>query len=130
MRRLIFAGLIVAVGVAGAVVVALAVFGNENSPVVDVPGASADRGRKLVEYYGCGACHTISGVHSTPKYVGPPLNDFAERRFIAGKLPNTLDELVRWIENPQALEPGTVMPNLGVKPAEARDIAAFLYSNH
>jgi cytochrome c2 len=130
MRRLLLAGLATTIGVAAALVVALAVFGDETKPVVDVPGGSAERGRHLIEYYGCGSCHTISGVHSTSKYIGPPLNDFAERRFIAGKFPNTLAELMRWIEDPQALDPGNVMPTLGVKPQEARDIAAFLYSDH
>jgi cytochrome c2 len=128
MRRLVFAALFAAVVIAGAVVIALAVFGDESSPVVDVPGGSTDRGRKLIEHYGCGTCHTISGVHSTSKYIGPPLKDFAERRFIGGEVPNTLENLLRWIQNPKAIEPGTIMPNLGVKPQEARDIAAYLYT--
>jgi cytochrome c2 len=118
-----------AVVVAGALVIALAVFGDQSKPVVDVPRGNVDRGRKLIEHYGCAACHTISGVHSTPKQVGPPLNDLAERRFIAGNIPNTLPDLERWIEDPQAVEPGTVMPKLGVKPDEARDIAAYLYAH-
>jgi cytochrome c1 len=47
---------------------------------------------------------------------------------VAGKLPNTPDQLVRWIQQPQAVEPGTAMPDLGVSLAEARDIAAYLYT--
>jgi cytochrome c len=129
MRRLLFAGLIMVIGAAAAVVVALGVFGKGSSPVVDVPGGSVDRGRKLIEYYGCGTCHTISGVHSTPKYIGPPLKGLAGRRFIAGEVPNTLPELIRWIEDPHSIEPGTLMPKLGVKPQQARDIAAYLYAH-
>jgi cytochrome c1 len=36
--------------------------------------------------------------------------------------------LIRWIETPQAIEPGTAMPNLGVTEQRARDMAAYLYT--
>jgi cytochrome c2 len=129
MRRFLFAAIFAAAVAGGAIVIALAIFGDESKPVIDVPGGNADRGRELIEHYGCGSCHTIAGVHSTSKYIGPPLKNFAERRFIAGEVPNTLENLLRWIQNPKAIEPGTIMPNLGVKPQEARDIAAYLYSH-
>lgn len=34
--------------------------------------------------------------------------------------------MVRWLRNPQAVTPRTLMPNLGVTEADARDIAAYL----
>ncbi len=118
--------LVVAVG--GAIVL-ISVNAGGGGPIVDVPGGDPDRGRELVGSYGCGSCHTIPGIDSTDKYIGPPLADFAERRYIAGDEPNRPDVLIRWIEHPQRVEPGTVMPDLGVSRAEARDIAAFLYSD-
>lgn len=33
-----------------------------------------------------------------------------------------------WIRDPQAIEPGTVRPNMGVTPRHARDIAAYPYT--
>jgi cytochrome c len=36
--------------------------------------------------------------------------------------------MMRWIQHPQALSPGTAMPELGVNDQQARDIAAYLYS--
>jgi cytochrome c len=60
--------------------------------------------------------------------VGPPLTMFARRAYIAGQLPNEPDNLIRWIRDPQAVEPGTAMPSLGVEPAVARDMAAYLYT--
>jgi cytochrome c len=60
--------------------------------------------------------------------VGPPLTMFARRAYIAGQLTNQPDNLIRWIQNPQAVEPGTAMPNLGVIPEIARDMAAYLYT--
>ena len=46
----------------------------------------------------------------------------------ASSIPTTPDNLIRWIRDPQGVEPGTVMPNMGVAEADARDIAAYLYT--
>lgn len=93
-----------------------------------MPDGDPDQGKELIFENGCGSCHTIAGIDSTEKYIGPPLIDFAERRYIAGDEPNRLDVLLRWLQNPQQVEPGTIMPDLGLTPEEARDIAAYLYS--
>ena len=60
--------------------------------------------------------------------MGPPLEHFAQRAFIAGEVTNEPQYLIRWIEVPQAIEPGTAMPNLGVSEGQARSIAAYLYT--
>jgi cytochrome c1 len=60
--------------------------------------------------------------------VGPPLTDWAQRRYIAGLLPNTPENLVKWLRYPQDVEPGTVMPNMDVTEQDARDMAAYLYT--
>ena len=93
-----------------------------------VPGGEAERGKQLIVDYGCGQCHTISGVKGADGRVGPKLADVAELRYIAGQLENTPDNLARWISDPKAVEPNTVMPDLGVSRDEARDIAAYLYA--
>jgi cytochrome c1 len=36
--------------------------------------------------------------------------------------------MMQWIENPPAVDPKTVMPNLGVTEQDARDIAGYLYT--
>jgi cytochrome c len=92
----------------------------------EVPGGDARQGRQAMRTYGCGACHVIPGVTGATGQVGPPLNSFARRAYVAGNLPNTAPNLIRWIQTPQAVEPGTAMPNLGVGEADARDIAAYL----
>lgn len=99
-------------------------------PRYDVPRGDADRGKLAIETYGCGSCHTIPGVSIARGTVGPPLDFWSKRTYIAGEVPNTPDYLIRWIEVPQAIEPGTAMPNLGVTEGGARDIAAYLYTLH
>ena len=88
---------------------------------------SVANGRHLIASYGCGSCHSIPGVPMANAIVGPSLDRFYERSYIAGRLPNTWENLVEWIENPQQVKPGTAMPNLGVAQDEALDIAAYLY---
>lgn len=89
---------------------------------------NAQRGKQLIRNYGCGACHIIPGIRSARGLVGPPLYEFGDRTIIAGELPNTPDNLIRWIEHPRAIEPENAMPDLGVSKAQATDIAAYLYT--
>jgi cytochrome c1 len=91
-------------------------------------GGDATRGAAAIAQYGCGACHTIPGIRGARGLVGPPLMWWSRRTFIAGELPNTPENLVNWIRNPQAIEPHTAMPALGVTDQQARDIAAYLYT--
>lgn len=84
------------------------------------------RGEVAIERYGCGTCHVIPGLARARGKVGPPLTDFALRTYIAGNSSNTPNNLVAWIRRPDSVEPGTVMPTLGVTEQEARDISAYL----
>jgi cytochrome c len=93
-----------------------------------VPRASAQRGHDLIVENGCGMCHTIGGVELARGNVGPPLTNFRDKRRIAAKLPNRPDAVVRWLLDPQAVDPGTLMPNLRLTPEQARDIADYLYT--
>jgi cytochrome c2 len=85
-------------------------------------------GAELVSSYGCGSCHIISGVPNADGVVGPPLDGFAHRVYIAGMLHNSPENLIRWIQYPQAVVPGNVMPDMGIGKSDAHDIAAFLYT--
>lgn len=98
------------------------------TPPPEVPGGNPSQGVATLERFGCGSCHTIPGVRGADGMVGPPLNDWSERGYIAGELPNNADNLIRWIMDPQGVEPGTAMPNLGVSEEQARDIAAYLFT--
>jgi mono/diheme cytochrome c family protein len=93
-----------------------------------IAGGDAERGRALIRAYGCGVCHRIDGVRGAHGLVGPPLQDFAQRKLLAGVLPNAPRFLVAWLIDPPALVPHTGMPAIGLTEAEARDIATYLYS--
>lgn len=91
-----------------------------------VAGGDAARGRELLLQHQCGSCHVIADVPAAAGRVGPSLSDFGRRSYIAGQLPNTPQALQQWLQQPQALVPGTTMPDMGVRAADARDMAAFL----
>lgn len=97
---------------------------------LSVAGGDVDRGRAAVQRYGCAACHSIPGVASYGANVGPPLSEMAARAYVAGVLPHTPANLVRWLRDPPAVDPLTAMPNLGLSEAEAADVAAYLYAAH
>jgi cytochrome c len=86
-------------------------------------------GRELIAAYGCVACHAVPGIPGgSDAVVAPPLAGMGARRTIAGRLPNTPENMARWISDPQGVDPGNLMPDLGVTLEEARHIAAYLYS--
>lgn len=84
--------------------------------------------RTALREYGCVHCHTIGGVQGAHGLVGPPLVRVRERVYIGGMLPNTEDNLTRFIIAPAATRPGSAMPMTGITEPEARAIARFLYS--
>lgn len=74
------------------------------------------------------SCHRVPGVTGSEVDVGRSLEGLSRRRLIAGALPNSQDKLVRWIRDPQAVDPRTAMPNMGVSERDALDIGAWLLS--
>lgn len=102
--------------------------GNETEPYMVDTGGNAAHGKQLIAGYGCGACHIIPGVSGARGLVGPPLYYLGQRTMIAGMLPNSPDNLASWIEHPKAVNPKTAMPDLGLTPDQAYDIAAYLYT--
>ncbi|CAI8945886.1 c-type cytochrome [Methylocaldum szegediense] len=93
-----------------------------------VAGGDPERGREAVKRYGCGSCHVIPGIEGANGLVGPPLSGIASRVYIAGILTNTPENLVRWIQDPPAIDPLTAMPNTAVTEEDARHLASFLYT--
>jgi cytochrome c2 len=70
----------------------------------------------------------LGGIPQAHGSVGPPLDGIGGRAIVGGKLENKPDNLEMWLQNPQKVTPGTAMPNLGVTPADSRDLAALLYT--
>jgi cytochrome c oxidase subunit II len=85
-------------------------------------------GERVFLSSGCAVCHTISGTQAFAT-VGPNLSHFGSRSTIAaGTLPNTKENLARWIFNPQLIKPGVIMPQVPLQPAQLTAVVAYLES--
>jgi cytochrome c len=93
-----------------------------------ITGGNVAAGEALVQSYGCGGCHAIGRVAGSNGKVGPALNGIAGRAEIAGHLANQPANMMLWLQFPQRVAPGNGMPDQGISPAEARHIAAYLYT--
>jgi cytochrome c1 len=97
------------------------------TPAPNVPGDPTN-GRRLFVAAGCAGCHTLQGLPATG-VAGPNLTNVVLRPTLAGEMiPMTPESLTRFLLEPAALKPGSPMPNVGLTEPEARDLAAFLYS--
>jgi cytochrome c oxidase subunit II len=85
------------------------------------------QGEQLFRNKGCIGCHSLQAKGAPTALIGPNLANVGGRSYIAaGWLKNTDQNLEAWIQNPQALKKGVLMPNLGVKPDEAKALRAYL----
>jgi len=77
---------------------------------------------------GCGDCHQIRGTAARGD-VGPDLTHLELRRTLAAlTLANTPANLDRWIRHPQAVKPGSRMPDVRLADARWAAIDAYLRS--
>jgi len=93
-----------------------------------VTGGDPSRGEAMFIQYGRGSCHALKNARNATGMVGPPLDGAALREISGGHLANKPENMERWICDPWHVAPGTAMPDLQVGEADARDIAAFLYT--
>jgi cytochrome c1 len=87
----------------------------------------AQRGKEWITRMSCGSCHEIPGIEGAKGMVAPPpLRHFGSRQLIAGVLPNTPENLRRYLRSPQTVVPGNEMPRQQLTDRQARAIAAYL----
>jgi cytochrome c oxidase subunit 2 len=85
------------------------------------------RGMALIEYR-CGLCHTVRGTEAGA-ISAPDLTHLMSRRTLAaGTLLNNPGNLVGWIQNPQNIKPGNLMPNQFLSAQQSSDALAYLES--
>ncbi|MEZ2410652.1 cytochrome c oxidase subunit II [Bosea sp. RCC_152_1] len=90
-------------------------------------GGSGSRGGELFQAAGCGACHAVRGTPAAGT-IGPDLSRIGARRFLAAAtLPNTADNVARFITSGQSIKPGNQMPEFRIfTEDELRALATYL----
>jgi cytochrome c1 len=101
-----------------------------DSPQSEGSNENLRQGKIEIDRAACGSCHVVPEVAGADSLAGPPLTAFGDRKYIAGLLPNTPDNLALWIAHPQRIAPGNAMPDMGLSEHQAHDIAAYLESLH
>lgn len=98
----------------------------QRQPAKPPTSSLAVQGQQLFQSEACGSCHTIAGT-SANGVAGPNLTHLASRATIgAGVLDNTPANLSRWLDNPQAVKPGILMPNFKLTPDQVKALTAYL----
>ncbi len=96
-------------------------------PAEPAEGSPAAQGRQVFTTNACIGCHAVQGVSGGQ--IGPDLTHFASRKTIAGgMLSNTPENLSRWLKDPPAVKPGSLMPNLKLADAQVAALTAYLTS--
>jgi cytochrome c oxidase subunit II len=88
--------------------------------------SSAEEGRRVFETTACINCHTVSGTVANGRF-GPDLTHLMSRDTIAsGAAPNTPENLRLWVQNPDAIKPGSLMPAMNLTDQQFDRLTAYL----
>jgi cytochrome c oxidase subunit 2 len=95
-------------------------------PAPEPATPAASRGRDVFLQNPCVMCHSISGTDAAGR-VAPDLTHVGSRLTIAaGTLPNTRENLRRWIRDPHAIKPGNHMPTIALADADLDSVVDYL----
>jgi cytochrome c oxidase subunit 2 len=91
---------------------------------------SVAEGRRVFETTACINCHVVAGTVAKGRF-GPDLTHLMSRDTIAsGAAPNTPENLRLWVENPDAIKPGSWMPPMNLSRQEFDRVTAYLLTLH
>ena len=87
---------------------------------------SAKEGRRIFETTACINCHAVSGTAADGRF-GPDLTHLMSRATIAsGAAENTTENLRLWIQQPDAIKPGSLMPAMKLTDAELDAVVRYM----
>jgi cytochrome c oxidase subunit 2 len=99
----------------------------EAGPVVAAVDPKVAQGEQYFASKGCIGCHSLNSVGAPKGMLGPNLAGIGKRTMIAGGwLPNTDENLHRWIKTPQAVKEGVLMQVPEMTDAEVDALVAYL----
>jgi cytochrome c oxidase subunit 2 len=83
-------------------------------------------GRHVFETTVCINCHAIAGTNATGRF-GPDLTHLMSRHTLAsGAAENTKENLRLWIQNPDAIKPGSLMPAMKLSDDDLDALVRYL----
>ncbi|MGP0065162.1 MAG: cytochrome c oxidase subunit II [Isosphaeraceae bacterium] len=97
---------------------------HEAGPAPDDPAAADDRASFLGQ--SCVNCHRIRGTPAQGRFAPDLTHLMARATLAAGRVPNTPEELGRWVDDPQQVKPGCLMPAFGMTGTDRDRILRYL----
>ena len=83
-------------------------------------------GRRVFETTACINCHAVAGTNASGRF-GPDLTHLMSRRTLAsGAAENSRENLRLWIQNPDAIKPGSLMPAMKLSDADLDALVRYL----
>lgn len=96
--------------------------------VDNVPVATLTEDKRVFESLACVNCHTVKGTPAIGKF-GPDLTHLASRSTIAsGMIPNNTANLRAWVDDPQTVKPGCLMPSMKLTDKQLDQVVEYLQS--
>ena len=87
---------------------------------------TAAEGQTVFMHSACINCHTVAGTAATGRF-GPDLTHLESRDTIAaGSIPNTPENLRKWVDDPNSMKPGALMPSMHLSQHDLDAITAYL----
>jgi cytochrome c oxidase subunit 2 len=88
--------------------------------------SSASEGERVFEHTACINCHNVAGTPANGRF-GPDLTHLMSRSTIAaGAAANTREELRLWIQNPDAIKPGALMPAMKLTDTQLDAVVTYM----
>jgi cytochrome c oxidase subunit II len=97
---------------------------NEQRPAVDDPGAREGKATFLTQ--SCVNCHRVRGTLAKGVYAPDLTHLMGRGTLAAGIVPNTPENLRRWVANPQQIKPGCLMPAFGLSDRDQDLVVRYL----
>lgn len=93
-----------------------------------VPISRLTEDKRVFESLSCVNCHTVKGTPAIGKF-GPDLTHLASRSTIAsGMISNTAADLRAWVDDPQTVKPGCLMPSMKLTDKQLDQVVEYLQS--
>jgi cytochrome c oxidase subunit 2 len=100
----------------------------QRQPAIEDPEALP--GRRVFESTACINCHAVRGTVANGRF-GPDLTHLMSRATLAsGVADNTPEHLRLWIENPDAIKPGSLMPAMKLTDSDLDALVRYMQSLH
>ena len=98
----------------------------QQKPASPPSAVGAVKGAGVFRERNCVKCHSIAGLKPGGR-VAPDLTHLGSRTTLgAGTLPNTPENLAKWLKNPQSVKMGVLMPDIGLSTDQIKHLTAYL----